>query len=217
MRESTFARLLDETETDLAWSRTRWRATRTRLREWSGIGWPAGGEQTRSPGKSDPTPAAALSTDRDVVSIGLDLAELDEAITVMRSGAQRVRQILERHQLETPGPGKGEPGCVLCESTEGEGRKPHPDRWQKPHTRMLLPKLGTVPVCSFHYEWHQRYGWMPAPQINRWHLDHLGSRVPRQLIQDHHPLQWREYQQSLSRAKMGAGWVEGNTAMEVAG
>lgn len=117
--------------------------------------------------------------------------ERDEIVDALK-GALMKLQLAEKRvaqTLEPNAPINYKPGCVNCATvTDDEGR-PHFEAYQEVKARGL---------CGWCYrfqfgdgEGRPGYGVKPTAGILRWHLDHLGTEVPKSMMKDQMPDAYR--------------------------
>ncbi len=174
--------------------------TLSALDTWSGLGYPTGGGNGRTSETSNPTARIASAVVdaerawdgkdpfvRD--SFARDRAQLADELNTAEAALRRARDIVDRSQALPPGVIAAAEGCEPCGRVT-KGSKPHEASYQPIHTRIERhdnPDGPKLPLCKFHYDWTLRYEELPAVAIDVWHLEHLGSRVPNQMVRDHMP------------------------------
>lgn len=168
--------------------------TLTALEEWMG-GYGTGGGNGRSTGISRPTERLAMQAMKNVDEgkprdeAAKDHAQITEDLTMIFLALKRLDACIDRNQVLPAGVVQPEEGCEPCSRITVGGR-PHEASWQPIYTRIDRPDNPhgpKLPLCSFHHEFRARYGVLPCPAINEYHLEHLGARIPYLLIRDHHP------------------------------
>lgn len=191
------------------------------LAEWAGIGYGSGGDSGRSSDVSDPTFAtAAQALERKARgqardNFAHDHAEICEGLTTAEAALKRVLAIVDRSRaLPTDAEGKpvieAAPGCEPCSMVKAAGR-PHEASWQQKYATIERPKNPgglRMLVCSFHHEFFERYECLPTPTIDLYHLEHLGGKIPKDMIRDQMPeafslAQSRQRGRLLGRANLG--------------
>jgi hypothetical protein len=155
---------------------------RQNLRDWSANGLESSGETGSRSGPSDPTAAAALARAASRDEWRTKLVLIDERLVQARQLLYAIS--IDVHELTQPAMRTGsDAGCVLCaEHADGAFQPTYTTR-----PRQDLEDGDLIGYCSFHAKWLDRYGEDAARPITRWHLDHLGQRIPKNLIREHHP------------------------------
>lgn len=191
--------------------------TLANLEEWGGLGYSGGSGIGKSTDVSDPTFAAANAglTARERDAYATDHAKLTEALVTAENALRMAREIVEDSKVVPVDPVTKKPkvapaeGCYPCSQVrEPITQKLHENGWQKRYStrpRPSNPQGPGVAYCSWHDHFIETYGVEPATPIVRWHLDHPGreNKVPRQLIQDHHPEQWALAQSKRAGRTLG--------------
>ncbi len=189
-------------------------ATLSALDTWSGLGYPAGGGNGRTSETSNPTAriaAAVVDAERawdgkDPFvrdSFARDRAQLADELNTAEAALRRARDIVDRSQALPPGVIAAAEGCEPCGRVT-KGSKPHEASYQPIYTRVPRPENEDgprLPLCSFHFEFFTRYDELPTAAIAEYHLEHLGSRIPLQLIRDQMPEAFSR-SQSKQRGRM---------------
>ncbi len=199
---------------------------RANFAAWSGLGYPTGGGQSRTPGIGDPTGGAALAADRadagdengdhpagvtapdqwepgdhfDLEQRRMDLAFADLA-RATRNLYEIVKGAVDPELARNLPPVEG---CALCaEITTHDGR-PHPEGHSEVYNRITRPSMPhgrKIPVCSWCDRFIRDYGTEPHRDIVAWRLDHPGSNVPHTMIRDHHPTEFDRTQHARRTAR----------------
>lgn len=169
-------------------SKARVKAAQRRLHEWGGLGWPAGsggrGNGVNKPverlvqrlgctvdGCSEPLKCNHWKSDE----FARASAELDEHLVAAEHHLAKAHKLV----LAATSTTRAVPpaGCKLCAEVN------HPNSFQPVYTKGL---------CSFCAGFLERYHVEPSPKVRRYHLDHPGSRVPREIIREEHPQAYAE-------------------------
>ena len=195
--------------------------TLAKLDEYSGVGYPTGGGSGRSSETSNPTARIATAlVDQERAwngkdpfvrdSYDRDKAQLAEELNTAEACMRRARDIIDRNQALPSDVLRAANGCEPCSRVLTGGR-PHESSWQAVYSRIERPENPEGPklaLCSFHYEFWERYEELPTPTINEYHLEHLGSRIPRQLIRDQMPQAWTRAQSKAAGRPLGITRLE---------
>lgn len=189
---------------------------------WSGHGYPSGGGSGRGSETSNPTARiASKNVDKERAWVGndpfvrdtfaRDKAQIVEDLATAEAAMRRVRDTLDRNQALPSGVTGAAEGCEPCGRVQAGG-KPHEASHQAIYSRIERrenPDGPKLPLCSFHFEFWERYEALPTVAINEYHLEHLGSRIPRQLVRDQMP-------EAFSRAQSKqAGKALGRTRLDL--
>lgn len=176
---------------------------RARLTEWSADGLTNGGDSGHPGGHSDPVaqtvcgsetrdPAGNHTGWRPTDEHHHRLTHIDRRILIARALLQEaavdITNTVRRTDLPEPD------GCYLC------ARYGHDSThaWQPIKVRRHRPGTDSlkIPYCAFHHEFADRYGVDAGPAVTTWHLEHLGARIPKQLIREHHTAAFEKAQRA---------------------
>lgn len=115
------------------------------------------------------------------------LSERDEIIDGLKGALMKLQAVEKRvaQTLEPNAPINYKPGCLNCSTVAGDDGRPHFESYQEVKARG---------VCGWCYrfqfgdgEGRPGYGVKPTAAILRWHLDHLGTEVPKSMMKDQMP------------------------------
>lgn len=153
-------------------------------RDWSGLGYPGGGNG-RSSGMGNPTETAALSVveRRERDRFAREWADHEAAVTRALLELRRARMLARSATNTTTS--NLPAGCELCSRVQTDGR---PTPWQEVRSRHApTDRVPDLPRCDWHWRFAQMYGEDASLELARWHLGHKGAKVPPRLIREEHP------------------------------